>query len=184
MSSERWAVMISGRGSNLAALLEVAFQFPISVCVTSRKNAYGVLRARRQGIPCLWFRQQDDWMGLHQELVQRQVHRIFLLGFMRLLPPEFVDLWAGRIYNLHPSLLPKFPGKDGFLQSYQSGESMGATVHEVVAEMDAGPIVLQKSFGCALDFADQSAAQLALSQTEQGLVRKLFMSNFSKRECS
>ncbi len=183
MSSDRWAVMISGRGSNLAALLDVAFQYPISLCVTSRKNAYGVLRARRQGIPCLWFRQQDDWMGLHQELLDRGIQRIFFLGFLRLFPEQFFDLWAWRIYNLHPSLLPKFPGKDGFLQSYNSGEAMGATVHEVVAEMDAGPIVLQKSFGRAADFQDQATAQLSLSQTEQGLVRKLFMSNFSKREC-
>lgn len=184
MSSDRWAVMISGRGSNLASLLDVAFQYPISLCVTSRKNAYGVLRARRFGVPCLWFRQQDDWMALHQELIDRRIERIFLLGFMRLLPSQFVDLWAGRIYNLHPSLLPKFPGKDGFLESYNSGEVMGATVHEVVAEMDAGPIVLQRSFGSRADFVDQTSAQLSLSQTEQNLVRKLFMSNFSKRVSS
>lgn len=74
----------------------------------------------------------------------QKIDKIFLLGFMRLLPASFLQKWQGRIFNLHPSLLPLYPGKNAIEKSYEAGDAMGVSIHHVITEMDAGRVVLQK----------------------------------------
>jgi phosphoribosylglycinamide formyltransferase-1 len=173
MRSPRWAVFLSGRGSNAEAVWEHLHEMDVVLCVSSRRKAYGLCRARRLGIAQMVFGARSDWGELSQELKRRGVNRIFLLGFMRLLPEGFVNEWAGRIWNLHPSLLPAFPGLAAIEKSFEAGGAMGVTVHEVVAEMDAGPLCLQKKISDQAQVEmSLSGAQLKISQTEQRLVRE------------
>lgn len=173
----RWAVFISGRGSNLQALCEIQHEIDISVCVSSHLKVAGVLRAKRAGIPVLKIDTKmglGEWTRIHQELQQRRIDRIFLLGFMRLIPAEFVNLWRGRIFNLHPSLLPSYPGKEAIEKSYMDASSMGVTIHHVIAEMDAGQVILQKKFSDAHEGKHPFSlpdAQFGISKLEQNLVR-------------
>lgn len=173
MSSARWAVFVSGRGSNADALWDLLPELDIAVCVSSRRKAYGLKRARRLGIETLVLDSQVQWSALTEFLKARKVNRIFLLGFMKIVPAEFVRHWTGRMWNLHPSLLPAFPGLEAIEKSYNANGPMGVTIHEVTAEMDAGPICLQKKI-CerAQDEMDLAEAQSRISQTEQRLVRE------------
>jgi phosphoribosylglycinamide formyltransferase-1 len=177
---KRWAVFISGRGSNLQALGEIQHEIDIALCVTSHQYVAGVQRARRLGIPVLKIQTklgETEWARIHQELLTRGIDRIFLLGFMRLLPKSFVDLWQGKIFNLHPSLLPKYPGKEAIESSYQNADAMGVSVHHVIAEMDAGEIVIQKKIcekACAPRHPQSlERSQFWISQAEQNLVRRV-----------
>ncbi|PIS10105.1 MAG: hypothetical protein COT73_11130 [Bdellovibrio sp. CG10_big_fil_rev_8_21_14_0_10_47_8] len=180
MSFSRWALFLSGRGSNAEALFEMFGDLDIAVCVSSRKNAYGLKRAERWGVPSLVLDKNPSWQELTKDLRRRRVNRIFLLGFMKILPAEFVQDWQGQIWNLHPSMLPAYPGKNAIEASYQDGASMGVTIHEVTAEMDAGPRLLQ--FKVAEAASDNkkgvhhfslAEAKTVISQAEQRLVREL-----------
>ncbi len=173
---QRWAVFLSGRGSNASALFEMMSEVDIHLCVSSKKSALGLCRAQREGIPTLVLDKSPDWKQLDLALNKYQVTHIFLLGFMKILPPEFVALWKGRIFNLHPSLLPTFPGKDSIQESYEAGAAMGVTIHEVTAEMDAGPRLLQfvsrETASEKKHQVPQAEAQMEISRTEQRLVRE------------
>lgn len=175
----KWAVFLSGRGSNAETFFEMA-EMDVRLCVSSKKSALGLARARRNGIPAMVLDKNPDWQNLNAELRERRISHIFLLGFMKLLPASFVSQWKGRIFNLHPSLLPLYLGKDSIERSYQDGAAMGVTIHEVVAEMDAGKILLQaKVFTPSVDqrsggkhsFSLETAQQM-ISRTEQRLVRE------------
>lgn len=175
--SRRWAVFISGRGSNLQALSEIP-ELDIALCVTSHLKIAGILRAKRAGIPVVKMDTKlglSEWERIDQELHKRKIDRIFLLGFMRLIPSEFVQKWQGRIFNLHPSLLPLYIGKAAIENSYEAGSAMGVSIHHVTAEMDAGKVVLQKKILEASNSkkhaVDLSAAQFMISKLEQRLVR-------------
>lgn len=180
IASARWAVFISGRGSNAEAFFENSFENNVVLCVSSKAVAYGLVRAKRNGIASLILDKKIDWSKLDLELRRRNVTHIMLLGFMRLLPEGFVQLWRGKIWNLHPSLLPAFPGKDAIENSYQAKANMGVTVHEVIAEMDAGKKCfqyqtlnhqeyLQKGSMGEVDLAE---AKRRISVAEQRLVRE------------
>lgn len=172
----KWAIFISGRGSNAQALLEEMFHLNVLICVSSRKNALGVLKAKRAGVPVMILDKDFSWEKLDQDLKRRGVNRIFLLGFMKLLPESFVNQWREKIHNLHPSLLPEFPGKDAIKQSYEAGAALGVSIHEVVTEMDAGPLVLQKKVTEKAIAGSHSLTSLEahflISRTEQSLVRR------------
>lgn len=173
--SRRWAVFLSGRGSNASAFFEMMSEIDVGLCVSSKKSALGIARARREGIPVLVLEKDPDWKELDLELRRRGITHIFLLGFMKILPADFVELWAGKILNLHPSLLPAFPGKDSIEESFQAGAAMGVTVHQVTAEMDAGPRILQFQTRQAADEkhpVNLEKAQMEISRTEQRLVRQ------------
>lgn len=174
MMSPRTAVFISGRGSNLQALLDMSECVRVSLVVSSQSEAWGVARARRHGVPVLVLPKKIDWIGLHRELISRGVQKIFLLGFMRLLPAEFVSLWSGSIWNIHPSLLPKFPGLHAIEKSFAAQEDMGVTVHEVNEGMDEGLKIYQAfsiSRRALSSTIDLSRAQDLISRDEQRLVR-------------
>lgn len=175
MKKVRWAVLISGTGSNLQSLLDRCYDpLPLKV-YSSKAGAAGLSKARRMGIPThvlpLTADQKIDWEALHQDLKNHRIQKIFLLGFMRLLPVSFVDQWKDQIVNLHPSLLPSYPGLRSFERAWIDEAPLGATVHVVTAELDAGRALRKKSFPRT---SDQAWDRLQLSFTEQHLVREVF----------
>jgi phosphoribosylglycinamide formyltransferase-1 len=153
-SATRVAVLISGEGSNLQALIDTArageLGASIVAVVSNRGAARGLERARGAGIEALHLpasRGQERASydeALAALLRPRAPDLIVLAGFMRILGPAFVDAFAGRMLNLHPSLLPKYPGLDTHERVLEAGDRWhGATVHFVTAALDAGPPIIQ-----------------------------------------
>jgi phosphoribosylglycinamide formyltransferase 1 len=151
----RVAILISGRGSNMSALIEAAraqdFPAEIAVVVSNKPGAAGIARAREAGVPVEVVESKQfgkDRAAFEKALQtvfdQRGVDLVCLAGFMRLFTAEFVRRWQGRMLNIHPSLLPSFPGLDPHGQALRAGVKIsGATVHFVTPDTDAGPIVMQ-----------------------------------------
>jgi phosphoribosylglycinamide formyltransferase-1 len=150
----RVAILISGRGSNMVALIDAAkaadFPAEIVAVISNRADAPGLDHARHAGIETLVlnhkdYASRDEYdRALVGELQKRQVALVCLAGFMRLLSPVFVDAFPNRILNIHPSLLPKYPGLHPQQQALDDGATeSGATVHVVDKDLDAGPVVLQ-----------------------------------------
>lgn len=174
----RWAVMISGRGSNLQALLDLAGETPVRWVLSSRADAPGLRRARRAGVPATVLPKKIDWVALDRELRARGITHLFLCGFMKIVPAEFVERWAGRILNVHPSLLPAYPGLKSFERAFEEEAVGGVTVHVVTPEMDAGPRLLQMQVTPARARArglTLENAQYRLSRGEQRLVREALL---------
>lgn len=140
---ETWALLLSGRGSTAQSALELLGEQNIGLVISSKSSAYGLKRARRAGVPTLILDKKIDWDLLDQNLRSRGIRRLFLLGFMKIIPEKFVNNWRGRIFNVHPSLLPDFKGAHGMEESFQSSKDMGVTVHEVTPGLDEGPQKLQ-----------------------------------------
>jgi len=157
MAKKRVAILISGRGSNMTALIEAAaaedYPAQIVLVVSNRPDAAGLARARAAGISTVVIDhtafagdREAFERALDKELRANDVELICLAGFMRLLSPWFVTRWSGRMLNIHPSLLPQFKGLDTHRRALAAKVARhGATVHFVVPEMDAGPIVAQDS---------------------------------------
>jgi phosphoribosylglycinamide formyltransferase 1 len=152
--SDAIGVLISGRGSNLQAIIEAGragrFAAPVAIVISNKADAGGLDHARAAGIPTSvvshqdWRSRADYDRALVNVLREHGVTLVCLAGFMRLLGPTFVEAYPQRILNVHPSLLPAFPGVDAQRQALAHGVKVsGATVHLVTAELDAGPIVLQ-----------------------------------------
>jgi phosphoribosylglycinamide formyltransferase-1 len=153
--NRRIAVLISGRGSNLQALIDAIangqLDATIAVVISNRDDAAGLLRARDAGIETVvlshrGYAQRADYdRVLVEELRKRHVRLVCLAGFMRLLGQAFVEAFPNAVLNIHPALLPAFPGMDAQRQAWEHGVKIsGATVHFVTADLDAGPIVLQQ----------------------------------------
>lgn len=155
MSPTRVAVLISGRGSNLGALLDAAeapgFPARIALVLSNRPDAAGLELAARRGVTahCIDHRAFGRERGAHEAaihamLLEHETELVCLAGYMRLLTPFLVDAWAGRMLNVHPSLLPAFPGLDTHGRALAAGVKLhGCTVHLVTEQMDAGPILAQ-----------------------------------------
>ena len=143
-TKKNWAIFISGRGSNMEALLEIPFDVSVCMVVSSNKNNSGIKKAKRAGIPVYYFSKDKSWDQLDQQLKIRRVDCIFLAGFMRILPKSFVNAWKGCIWNVHPSLLPAYPGLNSMQRAFSDGHEMGVSVHEVDAGVDTGALVRQK----------------------------------------
>ncbi|WP_035655445.1 phosphoribosylglycinamide formyltransferase [Bradyrhizobium sp. STM 3809] len=151
----RVAILISGRGSNMAALIRAAnaadFPAEIAVVISNRADAAGLQKAAESGVAVEVIESKPfgkDRAGfeakLQAALDARGIELICLAGFMRLFTADFVQRWYGRMLNIHPSLLPSFPGLDPHGQALRAGVKLsGATVHFVIPETDAGPIVMQ-----------------------------------------
>jgi phosphoribosylglycinamide formyltransferase-1 len=155
MVRKRVAVLISGRGSNMAALIKAAkdknYPAEIALVVSNRPDAAGLDIARAAGIATAVVdhaaygknRAAFD-AALQDVLTQHRIEIVCLAGFMRLLTPGLVGQWQNRMLNIHPALLPVFKGLDTHKRALEAGAKIhGATVHFVVAEMDSGPIVAQ-----------------------------------------
>jgi phosphoribosylglycinamide formyltransferase-1 len=153
-SRKRVAVLISGSGSNLQALMDAArapdYPAEIALVISNKGDAYGLERARAAGVPALFIshkayetREAFD-RAMHEELSAHGIELICLAGFMRLLSPWFVKQWEGRMLNIHPSLLPEFKGAHAVRDALAAGvQESGCTVHYVTEALDAGPIVSQ-----------------------------------------
>lgn len=162
----KWAVFVSGNGSNLQALLDAEPKIHIAVVVSNKAEAFGVERARRASVPVVILPATIDWEALSAELEARAIDRIFLAGFMKVIPPGFIHRWADRILNLHPSLLPEYKGLRAIERSYSDRAAMGVTIHWVTADLDAGPILLQREV-----FAAGAAGHLSLEEAVSAIHR-------------
>jgi len=167
--NRRIAVLISGRGSNLQSIIDAmaggGLDARIEVVVSNRREAAGLDRARSAGIPAVFLDPRDSSSRdeYDQAIVDvcrsRDVALICLAGFMRLVGPRLLDAFPNRILNIHPSLLPSFPGLDAQQQALSHGVRVsGATVHLVNAELDGGPIVIQSAVPVLPDDSVESLA--------------------------
>jgi phosphoribosylglycinamide formyltransferase-1 len=157
MNKKRVAVLISGRGSNMTALIEAAkakdYPAQIVLVVSNRPDAPGLARAHEAAIATAVIDHQtfgDDReafeRALDDELRKYRIEIICLAGFMRLLTAWFITRWSGRILNIHPALLPQFKGLHTHRRALEASvKRHGASVHFVVEETDAGPIISQQS---------------------------------------
>lgn len=154
MKRARLALLISGRGSNMAAILAAAGpDYPAEpvLVLSNRADAAGLEVAKARGVPTAVVESRafkGDRTGfeaaMEAELVRHGVEIIALAGFMRVLTPNFVRRWEGRLINIHPSLLPAFPGLDTHARALAAGVRLhGCTVHLVTAGVDEGPILAQ-----------------------------------------
>src|SRR5271168_4103954 len=163
MSKKRVAVLISGRGSNMVALIEAAkapdYPAEIVMVVSNVPDTAGLARARQDRIATAvidhrtFGKDREAFeRALDKELQDHRIEIVCLAGFMRLLSPWFVKQWSGGLLNIHPALLPQFKGLHTHRRALEAGvERHGATVHFVVPEMDSGPIIAQDSVAVAKD---------------------------------
>ena len=154
MSGKRLGVLVSGRGSNMVAIARAALAgdvgYEVAVCVSDKSKAPALARARELGIPFRVVKKSDfaDRAGFESAigdvLDEHGVDLVILAGFMRLLSPYFVRRFQGRILNIHPSLLPAFPGLDAQKQAWEYGAKVsGVTIHFVDEGLDSGPVIFQ-----------------------------------------
>ncbi len=193
-SRKRVAILISGRGSNMRSLIEAAedadFPAEIALVLSNRPDAGGLKVAEDAGIATAVVDHKaypKDRPGfdaaVHAKLTEAGVDLVCLAGFMRLLTPGFVEAWHDRMINIHPSLLPLFPGLHTHQRAIEAGMRLaGCTVHYVRPEMDSGPIIAQAAVPIAFDDTPESLAAriltveheiypLALALVAAGLVR-------------
>ena len=172
-AKKRIGILISGRGSNMMSLIDAArapdSPAEIAVIVSNRPEALGLIRAHELGIPAvaidhkLFASRVPFEMRLHQALLDHNCDLICNAGFMRLLTGGFVDRWKDRHLNIHPSLLPAFPGLDIHKRVLEQGVLItGCTVHFVRVEMDAGPIVAQAAVPVLPDDTEATLAARVL----------------------
>jgi phosphoribosylglycinamide formyltransferase 1 len=165
-------ILISGRGSNMKALIEAshASDCPYQVAMVASNNpeAPGLAHARERGIATFAHSHKGLDRAAFDALIDRAfrdagVEWVALAGYMRLLSPEFIAAWAGRIVNIHPSLLPAYKGLDTHARVLAAGETgHGCTVHIVTPELDAGPIVAQAEVPVFADDTPQTLAARVL----------------------
>ncbi len=168
-------VLISGNGSNLQAIIDEIsagrLDAVVSGVISNRPNAYGLERAKNAGINavCLDHTQFEDRES-YDSALKEQINAfgadcVVLAGFMRILTPEFVDEFAGKLVNIHPSLLPKYKGLHTHQRAIDNGDTEhGVSVHFVTPELDGGPVIIQSRVPV---FEDDSADDLAERVQEQ-----------------
>lgn len=174
MSRPRVAILISGRGSNMVALLEAAahpdYPADIALVISNRADAAGLDRARDMGVPALVVpsraRAREEFEAeLSEVLARQEIAILALAGFMRVLTGGFVASWEGRMINIHPSLLPSFPGLDTHARALAGGVRLhGCTVHLVSAGVDEGPILAQAAVPVQMHDTEESLAARVLEQ--------------------
>lgn len=167
------AVLISGRGSNLQALIDAAqgqgYPAQIVAVISNKPDAAGLRRAADAGIPTAVVNHRDYptregfEQALDQKIVEMGAQMVCLAGFMRILTPWFVNRWLDRLINIHPSLLPAFPGLDTHQKALDYGVKLaGCTIHFVRAEMDHGPIIAQAAVPVLDDDTEETLAARVL----------------------
>ncbi|WP_334029562.1 phosphoribosylglycinamide formyltransferase [Alteromonas sp. P256] len=168
-------VLISGNGSNLQAIIDAIaagrLDAVVSGVISNRPNAYGLERAADAGIEAICLDHTDfDDRASYDAALRAQIEAfgadcVVLAGFMRILTPEFVDAFAGKLVNIHPSLLPKYKGLHTHQRAIDNGdEEHGVSVHFVTPELDGGPVIIQ----CRVPvFEDDVASDLAERVQEQ-----------------
>lgn len=147
MTSLRLGILVSGHGSNLQTLLDACqmgvLDAEVVLIVSNKPEAYALTRARRNNISTLVSKEETEMIAALQKA---KVDLICLAGFMKILSPKFIQAFPKRIINIHPSLLPNFPGLNAVQQALEAGVQVtGVTVHFVDTGVDTGPIILQAS---------------------------------------
>jgi len=171
----RIAILISGRGSNMAALADAVRdgRIPnstVAVCLSDRASAAGLQLAAERGIETIAIERRNLTRAEHErqiiaELQARSIDLICLAGYMRLLSPQFVEVYRGHILNIHPSLLPAFPGLDAQRQALSHGVKWsGCTVHFVDESLDGGPIIEQRIVPVTDDDTEATLAARILTE--------------------
>jgi phosphoribosylglycinamide formyltransferase 1 len=175
MTRRRVAILISGRGSNMASLMEAArapdFPAEIALVLSNRPDAAGLERAKAAGIATCVIdhkahsTREDFEQAMDAALAEHAIAFICLAGFMRVLTDGFVERWAGRMVNVHPSLLPLFRGTQTHRRALEEGVLVhGCTVHFVVPELDAGPIIAQAAVPVVPGDTEESLAARVIVQ--------------------
>ena len=176
MPRRRTAILISGRGSNMAALLaaarDPAYPAEIALVLSNTAEAGGLARAAAAGVPTAVVESRafkGDRAGFEaamaQVLAEHRIELVALAGFMRVLTEGFVAAWAGRMVNIHPSLLPAFPGLDTHERALSAGVRLhGCTVHLVSAGVDEGPILAQAAVPVRADDTPATLAARVLAE--------------------
>ena len=175
MREEKIGVLCSGRGSNLASIIDAIergeIRAEIAVVIADKADAYALERAREKGIPAVavvyrdYAERADFERALLTELHAHGVTLVVLAGFMRILSPVFVHAYTGRILNIHPALLPSFPGAHAHRDVLAYGVKVsGCTVHFVDEGMDSGPIILQASVPVQEGDTEEALAARVLAQ--------------------
>lgn len=185
MSRPRVAVLISGGGSNMAALIRAAqdpaYPAEIALVLSNNAEAGGLEKARAAGVPTLVIDhrpfgkdRQAHEAAIHQALLDHGIEVVALAGYMRLLTPWLVSRWSGRMLNIHPSLLPLYPGLDTHARAIAAGDAeAGCTVHLVTEGVDEGPILDQARVPILGDDTPASLAQRVLTAEHQLYPRAL-----------
>ncbi len=167
---KRTAVLISGNGSNLQALIDAAkapgYPAEIALVISNKADSYGLKRAQAAGIPMRVISHKDYQnreafdAAMQQELEKAKIEIVCLAGFMRLLSKGFVERWEGRMLNIHPSLLPAFKGAHAIRDALKAGAAVtGCTVHFVTYEVDSGPVMLQAEVRVEENDTEETLAQ-------------------------
>jgi phosphoribosylglycinamide formyltransferase-1 len=170
MSHTKIAILISGRGSNMQAFIDAIERADlvakIAIVVSNKPQAQGLVTAQRQDINtrCIDHREYPDRETFDQALCDclnvHEVDLVILAGFMRILTPVFIDTFEGRLLNIHPSLLPQYPGLNTHQRALDAGDKeAGVTVHFVTSELDGGPPILQATVPIELGDTADSLAQ-------------------------
>jgi phosphoribosylglycinamide formyltransferase-1 len=175
MTRKRVAILISGRGSNMVALMAAAkapdYPAEIALVISNRPDAAGLARAQAEKIPTAvvdhtrYGKDREAFeRALEAELEAHRIELVCLAGFMRLLSPWLVERWRGRMLNIHPALLPAFKGLDTHRRALAAGaKTHGATVHLVVPDVDSGPIVLQEAVPIVAGDTEETLAARVLA---------------------
>jgi phosphoribosylglycinamide formyltransferase-1 len=169
IANRRLGVLISGRGSNLQAIIDAIAErrldASIAVVISNREDAGGLERARRAGIETLtlnhrgWPSRDDYDRALVSELRKRDVRLVCLAGFMRKFGMPLIEAFPNAVLNIHPSLLPSFPGLHAQQQALDHGvKASGVTVHFVTADLDDGPIIVQRTVPVLDDDTEETLA--------------------------
>ncbi|MFL6829228.1 MAG: phosphoribosylglycinamide formyltransferase [Sphingomicrobium sp.] len=181
----RVAVLISGRGSNMRALVEQAEDYEVVLVASNKPGAAGLDYARSAGIPT-WALDskgagKEDWdRALGAILEDHGVGTIALAGFMRILSGGLIDQWRGRIVNIHPSLLPKYRGLNTHARAIEAGDTLsGCSVHIVTEELDAGEVLGRAEVPIERDDSPETLEQRVLA-AEHALYPRI-LSEFVKR---
>jgi len=173
MARKRVAILISGRGSNMSALIKAAksknYPAEIALVISNRPEAKGLELAQAESIPARvidhkTFPSREEFdASIDRELKAAKIDLVCLAGFMRVFTDEFVERWHGRMLNIHPSLLPAFKGTDTHRHALLAKvDTHGATVHFVVPELDSGPIVTQAEVPVLADDTEEKLAARVL----------------------
>lgn len=182
MLRTKTAVLVSGGGTNLQALLDASSDglmphAEIALVVSNRRGAYALTRAELAGVESVYIENGPDFEARLMPLLrERGIEVIVLAGFLRILSAEFIDEYEGRIINVHPSLIPSFCGKGFYgLRVHEAAlergvKVTGATVHIVTAEADAGPILLQKAVEIREDDTPETLQRRVMEQAEWQLL--------------
>jgi len=164
-------ILVSGRGSNMQSILQANLPCHIARVITNRADAGALDIARKHGIPTSVL-EHDKYSSrtefdkaLAEEIDQHQPHLVVLAGFMRILTPAFVAHYAGRLINIHPSLLPAYSGLNTHERALADGVKIhGCTVHYVTSEVDIGPIIIQAGVPVLADDTPETLSQRVLHE--------------------